>query len=121
MTIALVVFVVFLFLRGFWATMIPAVAIPISILGTFGVLYLFGYSIDNLSLMGITIAVGFVVDDAIVVIENIMRHVEAGEPPLRAAMEGARQVGFTVISMTTSLIAALIPLLMMGGTVGRLF
>jgi multidrug efflux pump len=121
LTVALVVFVVFLFLRGFWATLIPALAIPLSIAGTFGILYLAGYSIDNLSLMGITIAVGFVVDDAIVVIENIIRHVETGEKPFRAALEGARQVSFTVVSMTLSLIAALIPLLFMGGVVGRLF
>ncbi len=121
LTIALVVFVVFLFLRGFWATLIPALAIPLSVAGTFGILSLAGYSIDNLSLMGITIAVGFVVDDAIVVIENIIRHVEAGERPLKAALDGAGQVSFTVVSMTLSLIAALIPLLFMGGVVGRLF
>jgi hydrophobe/amphiphile efflux-1 (HAE1) family protein len=121
LSVALVVLVVFAFLRGLWATLIPAVAIPLSIIGTFGVMYLLGYTINNLTLMGLTIAVGFVVDDAIVVIENIMRHVEAGESPLRAALKGARQVGFTVVSMTTSLIAAFIPLLFMGGTVGRLF
>jgi multidrug efflux pump len=121
LTVALVVFVVFLFLRGFWATLIPALAIPLSIAGTFGILNIAGYSIDNLSLMGITIAVGFVVDDAIVVIENIIRHVEAGEKPFKAALEGARQVSFTVVSMTLSLIAALIPLLFMSGVVGRLF
>jgi multidrug efflux pump len=121
LTIALVVFVVFAFLRGFWATLIPALAIPLSIAGTFGILNLGGYSIDNLSLMGITIAVGFVVDDAIVVIENIIRHVEAGDKPLEAALEGAGQVSFTVVSMTVSLIAALIPLLFMSGVVGRLF
>jgi multidrug efflux pump len=121
LTVALVVFVVFLFLRGFWATLIPALAIPLSIAGTFGILNFAGYSIDNLSLMGITIAVGFVVDDAIVVIENIIRHVEAGEKPFEAALEGARQVSFTVVSMTLSLIAALIPLLFMSGVVGRLF
>ena len=121
LTVALVVLVVFLFLRGFWATVIPAIAIPISIIGTFGVMYVLGYSVDNLSLMGITIAVGFVVDDAIVVIENIMRHIEDGSDPLSAALHGAGEVGFTVISMTTSLIAAFIPLLFMGGIVGRLF
>jgi multidrug efflux pump len=121
LSVALVVLVVFAFLRGLWATLIPAVAIPLSIIGTFAVMYLLGYSVNNLTLMGLTIAVGFVVDDAIVVIENIMRHVEGGESPLRAALNGARQVGFTVVSMTTSLIAAFIPLLFMGGTVGRLF
>ncbi len=121
LTVALVVFVVFLFLRGFWATLIPALAIPLSIAGTFAVLNLAGYSIDNLSLMGITIAVGFVVDDAIVVIENIIRHVEAGDEPFKAALDGAAQVSFTVVSMTASLIAALIPLLFMSGVVGRLF
>lgn len=121
LTIALVVFVVFLFLHGFWATLIPALAIPLSIAGTFGILSFAGYSIDNLSLMGITVAVGFVVDDAIVVIENIIRHVEAGERPLKAALDGAKQVSFTVVSMTISLIAALIPLLFMSGVVGHLF
>ncbi|MDB5880930.1 MAG: acrB/AcrD/AcrF family protein [Ramlibacter sp.] len=121
LTIALVVFVVFLFLRGFWATLIPALAIPLSIAGTFAVLHVAGFSIDNLSLMGITIAVGFVVDDAIVVIENIIRHVEGGAAPFKAALDGAAQVSFTVVSMTVSLIAALIPLLFMSGVVGRLF
>ncbi|HEY4037858.1 MAG TPA: efflux RND transporter permease subunit [Burkholderiaceae bacterium] len=121
LSVALVVLVVFAFLRGLWATLIPAVAIPLSIIATFAVMYLLGYTVNNLTLMGLTIAVGFVVDDAIVVIENIMRHIEAGESPLRAALNGSRQVGFTVVSMTTSLIAAFIPLLFMGGTVGRLF
>ncbi|MDB5301043.1 MAG: acriflavin resistance protein [Phycisphaerales bacterium] len=121
LTMVLVVLVVFVFLRGFWVTLIPAIAIPLSIAGTFAVMYLLGYSLNNLSLMGLTIAVGFVVDDAIVVVENIVRHIEAGESPLAAALEGARQVGFTVISMTASLIAAFIPLLFMGGLVGRLF
>jgi multidrug efflux pump len=121
LSVALVVLVVFAFLRGLWATLIPAVAIPLSIIGTFAVMYLLGYTLNNLTLMGLTIAVGFVVDDAIVVIENIMRHLESGESPLRAALNGSRQVGFTVVSMTTSLIAAFIPLLFMGGTVGRLF
>jgi multidrug efflux pump len=120
-SVALVVLVVFAFLRGLWATLIPAVAIPLSIVGTFGVMYLLGYTVNNLTLMGLTIAVGFVVDDAIVVIENITRHIEGGQSALRAALDGARQVGFTVVSMTTSLIAAFIPLLLMGGTVGRLF
>src|SRR5258708_34937724 len=111
LSIALVVLVVFAFLRGLWATLIPAVAIPLSIIGTFAVMYLLGYTINNLTLMSLTIAAGFVVDDAIVVIENIMRYIQAGESRLRAALKGARQVGFTVISMTTSLIAAFIPLL----------
>ena len=121
LSFALVVLVVFGFLRRARATLIPAAAIPLSIIGTFVVMHLLGYTLNNLTLMGLTIAVGFVVDDAIVVIENIMRHIEDGQPPLRAALDGARQVGFTVISMTTSLIAAFIPLLMMSGTVGRLF
>ena len=121
LTVALVVLVVFLFLRGFWATLIPALAIPLSLAGTMGVLAALGYSIDNLSLMGLTIAVGFVVDDAIVVIENIIRHVEDGMAPLEAALTGAREVGFTVVSMTLSLVAALTPLLLMTGVVGRLF
>jgi multidrug efflux pump len=121
MTVALVVFVVFLFLRGMWATLIPALAIPLSIAGTLGLLSVLGYSIDNLSLMGITIAVGFVVDDAIVVIENIIRHIEAGEKPFEAAVRGAGEVSFTVMSMTLSLTAALIPLLFMGDVVGRMF
>jgi len=120
-TVALVVFVVFLFLHGFWATLIPALSIPLSIAGTCAILSFTGYSIDNLSLMGITIAVGFVIDDAIVVIENIIRHIEAGEEPLKASLDGAGQVSFTVVSMTLSLIAALIPLLFMSGVVGRLF
>ncbi|HKT97958.1 MAG TPA: efflux RND transporter permease subunit [Paraburkholderia sp.] len=120
-SVLLVVLVVFAFLRGIWATLIPAVAIPLSIVGTFAVMYGLGFTINNLTLMGLTIAVGFVVDDAIVMIENIMRHLEHGEPPLKAALEGARQVGFTVLSMTLSLIAAFIPLLFMGGVVGRLF
>jgi len=121
LSFALVVLVVFAFLRRARATLIPAAAIPLSIIGTFVAMYLLGYTLNNLTLMGLTIAVGFVVDDAIVVIENIMRHIEDGQPPLRAALDGARQVGFTVVSMTTSLIAVFIPLLMMGGTVGRLF
>jgi multidrug efflux pump len=120
-TVALVILVVFVFLRGLWVTLIPASAIPLSILGAFAVMYALGYSVDNLSLMGITVAVGFVVDDAIVVIENIVRHVEGGEAPLQAAVNGVRQVAFTVVSMTLSLIAALIPLLLMGGVAGRLF
>jgi multidrug efflux pump len=120
-TVCLVILVIFLFLRNLWATAIPAVAIPLSLIATFGIMYLLGYSLDNLSLMGLTIAVGFVVDDAIVVIENIHRHVERGVPPQAAALEGAREVGFTVVSMTTSLIAVFIPVLFMSGIIGRLF
>jgi multidrug efflux pump len=120
-TVCLVILVIFLFLRNLWATAIPAVAIPLSLIATFGIMYLLGYSLDNLSLMGLTIAVGFVVDDAIVVIENIHRHVERGIPPREAALEGAREVGFTVVSMTTSLIAVFIPVLFMSGIIGRLF
>jgi hydrophobe/amphiphile efflux-1 (HAE1) family protein len=120
-TIALVVMVIFLFLRKFWATFIPAVAVPLSIIGTFGAMYLLGYSLDNLSLMGLTIAVGFVVDDAIVMIENIVRYIEEGESPLRAAIKGAGQIGFTILSITISLIAVFIPLLFMSGIIGRLF
>jgi multidrug efflux pump len=119
--IALVVMVVFLFLRNGRATMVPAVAVPISLLGTFGVMYLLGYSLDNLSLMALIIATGFVVDDAIVVLENITRHMEAGVPRFEAALQGAREVGFTVLSMSLSLVAVFIPILLMGGLVGRLF
>jgi multidrug efflux pump len=119
--IALVVMVVFLFLRNGRATMVPAVAVPISLLGTFGVMYLLGYSLDNLSLMALIIATGFVVDDAIVVLENITRHMEAGVPRFEAALLGAREVGFTVLSMSLSLVAVFIPILLMGGLVGRLF
>ncbi len=119
--IALVVLVVFLFLRNGRATMVPAVAVPISLLGTFGVMYLLGYSLDNLSLMALIIATGFVVDDAIVVLENITRHMEAGVPRFEAALLGAREVGFTVLSMSLSLVAVFIPILLMGGLVGRLF
>ncbi len=121
LTVGLVVMVIFLFLRKFWATIIPGVAVPLSIIGTFGVMYLLGYSIDNLSLMGLTIAVGFVVDDAIVMIENIVRYIEAGEPPLQAAIKGAGQIGFTIISISASLVAVFIPLLFMSGIIGRLF
>jgi multidrug efflux pump len=120
-TVCLVVLVIFLFLRNFWTTVIPGVAIPLSLITTFGIMYLLGYSLDNLSLMGLTIAVGFVVDDAIVVIENIHRHVERGVPPQQAALEGAHEVGFTVVSMTTSLVAVFIPVLFMSGIIGRLF
>ncbi|MGE5647372.1 MAG: multidrug efflux RND transporter permease subunit [Acidobacteriota bacterium] len=121
LSIALVIMVVFLFLRNAWATVIPGVAVPLSLLGTFGVMYLVGYSLDNLSLMALTISTGFVVDDAIVVIENVARHLEAGMRPFQAAMQGAREVGFTVVSMSTSLVAVFIPILLMGGIVGRLF
>ncbi|GGF50779.1 acriflavine resistance protein B [Azorhizobium oxalatiphilum] len=120
-TIALVVAVIFAFLRNLWATIIPSITIPLSLLGTFCVMYALGYSLDNLSLMGLTIAVGFVVDDAIVVIENVIRHLEMGKSKLQAAIDGAREVNFTIISMTISLIAVFIPLLLMGGIVGRLF
>src|ERR1700726_333596 len=121
LTVALVVMVIFLFLRNAWATMIPSIAVPLSIIGTFGVMYLLGYSLDNLSLMALAICTGFVVDDAIVVIENITRYLEEGESPLAAAMKGSREIGFTVLSMSTSLIAVFIPLLLMGGIIGRLF
>ncbi len=119
--IALVVMVIFVFLRNFAATFIPSVAVPLSLVGTFAVMYLLGYSLNNLTLMALTISTGFVVDDAIVMIENIMRYVEAGEPPLEAALKGAEQIGFTIMSLTVSLIAVLIPLLFMGDITGRLF
>jgi hydrophobe/amphiphile efflux-1 (HAE1) family protein len=121
LTVALVVMVIFLFLRNAWATMIPSIAVPLSIIGTFGVMYLLDYSLDNLSLMALAICTGFVVDDAIVVIENITRYLEEGESPLAAAMKGSREIGFTVLSMSISLIAVFIPLLLMGGIIGRLF
>ncbi|HYA19695.1 MAG TPA: efflux RND transporter permease subunit [Burkholderiales bacterium] len=121
LAIALVVMVIFLFLRSFSATIIPSVAVPLSLVGTFGVMYLAGFSVNNLTLMALTIATGFVVDDAIVMIENIARYIEAGESPLHAALKGAEQIGFTIISLTISLIAVLIPLLFMGEVVGRLF
>ncbi len=120
-TIGLVVAVIFLFLRDLRATLIPSVAVPLSLIGTFGVMYLVGYSLNNLSLMALTIATGFVVDDAIVMIENIARYVEAGEKPFDAALKGAGQIGFTIVSLTVSLVAVLIPLLFMGGLIGRLF
>ncbi len=120
-SVILVILVVFIFLRNYWATLIPSIAVPLSLVGTFGVMYLCGYSLDNLSLMALTVSTGFVVDDAIVVIENIMRHLEEGIPPFQAAMMGAREIGFTVISMSTSLVAVFIPILLMGGIVGRLF
>ncbi len=120
-SIILVIFVVFAFLRNVWATIIPSVAVPLSLIGTFGVMYLCHYSVDNLSLMALTISTGFVVDDAIVVIENIARHIEGGMKPFAATMKGASEIGFTVLSMSTSLVAVFIPILLMGGIVGRLF
>src|SRR5216683_3464295 len=120
-SIVLVILVVFAFLHNARATLIPSVAVPVSLIGTFGVMYLLGYSLDNLSLMALTVATGFVVDDAIVVLENVSRHVEAGMSRFRAAIQGAREVGFTVVSMSISLIAVFIPILLMGGIVGRLF
>lgn len=120
-SITLVILVVFAFLRNTWATIIPSVAVPLSLIGTFGIMYLCNYSLDNLSLMALTICTGFVVDDAIVVIENITRHIENGMKPFEAAMKGASEIGFTVLSMSTSLVAVFIPILMMAGIVGRLF
>src|SRR5208337_238585 len=111
----------FLFLRNVSATIIPSVAVPLSLIGTFGVMYSLGYSLNNLSLMALTISTGFVVDDAIVMIENITRYIEEGEPALQAALKGSAQIGFTIVSLTVSLIAGLIPLLFMGDIVGRLF
>ena len=121
LAVALVVTVIFLFLRNVAATLIPSVAVPLSLVGTFGFMYLAGFSINNLTLMALVVATGFVVDDAIVVIENIARYIERGEPPLAAALKGSRQIAFTIISLTLSLIAVLIPLLFMGDVVGRLF
>ena len=121
LTIVLVVMVIFVFLRSLWATVIPSIAVPLSRVGTFGVMYLLGYSLNNLTLMALTISTGFVVDDAIVMIENIARYIEEGERPLQAALRGAEQIGFTIVSLTISLIAVLIPLLFMGDIVGRLF
>jgi len=120
-SIGLVILVVFVFLRDLRSTVIPSVAVPVSLIGTFGVMYLCGYSLDNLSLMALTIATGFVVDDAIVVLENVSRHMEEGMSPMAAAMRGAKEVGFTVLSMSASLVAVFIPILLMGGMVGRLF
>jgi multidrug efflux pump len=119
--IVLVVLVIFAFLHSIWATAIPSVAVPLSLVGTFGVMYLLGYSIDNLSLMALTISTGFVVDDAIVVIENITRYLEKGMTPVEAALQGSKEIGFTVLSMSTSLIAVFIPILLMGGILGRIF
>ena len=121
LTLALVVMVIFLFLRNLSATVIPSLALPFSIVGTFAVMYVLGYSLDNLSLMALTLSVGFVVDDAIVMLENIHRHIERGEPPLQAALNGSKEIGFTILSMTISLAAVFIPILFMGGVIGRLF
>jgi hydrophobe/amphiphile efflux-1 (HAE1) family protein len=121
LSIALVVMVIFLFLRSLWATIIPSVTVPLALVGTCAAMYLLGYSLDNLSLMGMTIAVGFVVDDAIVMLENIYRHIEDGMSPMEAALKGAGEIGFTIVSISVSLIAVFIPLLLMGGIVGRLF
>jgi hydrophobe/amphiphile efflux-1 (HAE1) family protein len=121
LTIGLVVGVIFLFLRSAWPTLIPAIALPVAIIGTFGVMYVFGYSLDNLSLMGLSIAVGFVVDDAIVMVENIVRHLEMGKTPMQAALDGAGEVGFTIVSISISLVAVFIPLLLMSGMVGKMF
>ena len=121
LTIALVVGVIFVFLRGLWATVIPAIAVPVSIVGTFGVMYAFGYSLDNLSLMGLSIADGFVVDDAIVMVENIARHIEMGKKPMQAALDAGGEIGFTILSISISLVAVFIPLLLMSGMVGRMF
>ena len=121
LTVGLVVLVIFLFLRSLYATIIPSVAVPLSLVGTFAAMYVLGYSLDNLSLMALTISTGFVVDDAIVMIENISRYIEDGDPPMEAALKGAEQIGFTILSLTVSLIAVLIPLLFMGVVVGRLF
>ena len=120
-TIALVVMVIFIFLRSVWATIIPSVTVPLALLGACSLMWVFGYTLDNLSLMALTIAVGFVVDDAIVMLENITRYIEEGEKPLAAAFKGAREIGFTIVSISISLIAVLIPLLLMGGIIGRLF
>jgi hydrophobe/amphiphile efflux-1 (HAE1) family protein len=121
LTIVLVVLVIFLFLRNVWATIIPSITIPLALLGTFALMYALGYTLDNLSLMGLTIAVGFVVDDAIVMLENIYRHIENGMSPMEAAYKGAGEIGFTIISISVSLVAVFIPLLLMGGIIGRLF
>jgi len=121
LTIALVVMVIFLFLRNFWATVIPGITVPLALLGTAAVMYVIGYSLDNLSLMALTIAVGFVVDDAIVMLENIYRHIEAGLPARQAALKGAEEIGFTIMSISISLVAVFIPLLLMSGIIGRLF
>ena len=121
LTVCLVVMVILLFLRNFWATLIPSVTVPLALAGSFGAMYLMHFSIDNLSLMALTIAIGFVVDDAIVVVENIYRHVEHGEAAFTAALKGSREIGFTVLSISCSLVAVFIPLLLMSGIIGRLF
>jgi hydrophobe/amphiphile efflux-1 (HAE1) family protein len=121
LTVVLVVLVIMMFIRNFWVTVIPSVTVPLALFGSFAAMYVLGFSLDNLSLMALTISVGFVVDDAIVVVENIFRHVEQGEPPLEAALAGASEIGFTVLSISISLIAVFIPLLLMGGIIGRLF
>jgi hydrophobe/amphiphile efflux-1 (HAE1) family protein len=121
LAVLLVVMVIFIFLRKFWATVIPSVALPLTLIGTFGIMKLVGFSLDNLSLMALTISTGFVVDDAIVMIENIVRFIEGGEPPLQAALKGAKQIGFTIVSLSVSLVAVFIPLIFMTGIVGRLF
>jgi len=121
LSIALVVMVIFLFLRNFWATVIPSVTVPVALVATFAVMYLLGFSLNNLSLMALTLSVGFVVDDAIVVLENIYRHIENGDSPMEAAIKGAGEIGFTIVSISVSLVAVFIPLLLMGGIVGRLF
>src|SRR6185369_13017296 len=121
LTIGLVILVIFIFLRTLWATVIPSLAVPLSLLATFAVMYGVGFSLDNISLMALTISVGFVVDDAIVMIENIVRYIEQGMTPFEAALKGAGQIGFTIISITFSLIAVFIPLFAMGGVIGRLF
>src|SRR6201988_4747401 len=121
LTVALVVMVIFLFLRNLSATLIPSVAVPLSLVGTLAVMYMLGYSLDNISLMALTISTGFVVADAMVMVENIPRFIEEGDRPLEAALKGAEQIGFTIVSLTVSLIAVLIPLLFMGDIVGRLF
>ena len=121
LTLGLVIMVIFLFLRNVSATIIPSLALPFSIIGTFAVMYLLNYSLDNLSMMALILSVGFVVDDAIVMLENIFRHIEMGEEPLTASLVGSREIGFTIVSMTLSLAAVFIPVLFMGGVLGRLF
>ena len=121
LTIALVVMVIFIFLRSFWATIIPSITVPLALLGACALMWVFGYTLDNLSLMALTISVGFVVDDAIVMLENITRYIEKGEKPMAAALKGAGEIGFTILSISVSLVAVLIPLLLMGGIIGRLF
>src|SRR5947207_12355521 len=119
--LGLVVLVIFLFLRSVSATVIPALAVPVSLIGTFGLMYALGFSVNNMTMLALTLSVGFVVDDAIVMLENIVRHIEGGMRPFEAALKGAREIGFTIISITFSLIAVFIPVLLMGGMVGRVF